>query len=904
MGTEVKDDRDSVVRDVSKLLFDLSQESSGFERVVTYEVAEASRVAEALERDSPRAHDAPEIVPTDAIYALLGGDALLVDPVLTAQRVALCSYGGQADRQRVLQEVAERAGRELLNRAERLVAVKLFSLRIALLECSSKDANSSVVLDLLGQQIIDAAGITRESVDSIMRPLTVDTLSSIVELLDNRSPTATQRTGHFILHLEAGHANDAGTLTLVSVASPESEAPPLGASGSRIPQALHDAQHFGSLRQLQSVATAFTHCGERCEEAAGHVSSLLFLAPASFSQTSDFSRIAHESTRLRDERREESHALELPVTCCRGGFTAGLCMLPSPPMSEHASWDCSATPSAFSSPDLRGASMISPVASLSKAAVKEDSMSKAASRTLSTLALTLERAPLAASTDDALPPCLTPKSNFFDTPQQFLRRLNASELSFDANTWMQQAKEAGTSPEQQVQNLLRLVLDFQKANHDVVDSTRRFVTSYLGTNRASVVPSGSMVGAPVGSFARIPARSGSPPTGARTIGSPGMLGALSMPAPGSEPFRWSNGLPGVRVEGPSMASANAVPCPHYAASSPRWAAPIERSPVRQPSDMCLHDSIPAHDANASMDAIVVASPLARSHSANLPSGSMLNFMQQQQWSGAALTKHGDTAMSPKVPARDFSPARSRSVIQARPPIMAGAQSPQAAQHSSNMLLYPSGSSSMQPVGAIPSFPPPLQVSATPATGFGLSLETQMAQSSPRELQRTHLLDDGMRSPMPMPPGHGPPFTRAHDCTPHSARSGLVAPNANARWDQGSPRRIRYVGISGTGNLGGSSPTVGVSLGNSAPRSGVKGMNSSTPLRTVGQVPNRSILGPPPKTNPPGAKAGINCNGLPVGVGIAAGFNRQGDNLRAVGSSPQPHAGPMPSKSPCKSPIRM
>lgn len=161
---------------------------------------------------------------------------------------------------------------------------------------------------------------------------------------------------------------------------------------------------------------------------------------------------------------------------------------------------------------------------------------------------------------------------------------------------------------------------------------------------------------------------------------------------------------------------------------------------------------------------------------------------------------------------------------------------QHGQLRSNLVPYSFGPSSTLPPNMMPSFPPPVQVPAS----TGLSIEMQVLPS-PRKDHRIHV-DDGVRSPMPAPPGQIS-YPKAAERAPHSARTGIVFGNPglvgmraaelrngetwgqSVRWEQASPCRMRFIGTA-TGRA----PQGTLSAG----------------------APGRQVLGPPPKAAPPGA----------------------------------------------------
>jgi len=668
----------------------------------------------------------------------------------------------------------------------------------------------------------------------------------LLELAGNRPSWGADSLGHYILQFEVGHANDAGALTIVSVAAPEGNA-----STSRRSQESGAREHLASLQRLRRVVSAFAQRGDACESDGNPASSLLLLSPTRCPPHSSFETVMLECFRLRDERdilplQEHSEEPRRRAP----SFTERFCVLPSPPGSEHLSWDTSdsATPSLVSSPGMRTSTEKGDgEVGLSKASVETPDLISASTKTRTT-----SPGPSA--------PGSTP-GPVVDSLQKFLRALAAADVTFDAEAWLQRVQEEGRSADQQVQDLLEIIFKMQRAHREVVEITQHMLLNWteIAALREAAAPR---------------------PRAGYRCGPEGRHGCAAGGATGHERLRWSH-LPGpgttVRVEAPGLRSSSsrlagrpggtavvrqplhstAVAGGPFSTSSPRWAPSSDRSPVRQlPRELTFHEVV---GDGASMELMPGGSPLMRSRSANFPSGSMLSFVQR---AGCSMTIHSDVTTSPQVPPRDVSPARSRSLMQtvaltAISAATAPAPSATATMRSSIVPFQLGPAANPLLPGPVPSFPPPVQVPA----GTGVSIDSQVMMSSPRKDYRVHV-EDGIRSPLPAPPSQSLP--KAADWAPHSARSGLVvgggglpaARNAEGwgthgmRWDQASPCRMRLV----AGGAGAASAT-----GAGAPA-----------------APGRPVLGPPPKAAPP-----------------------QASMTRGPASLAQVHVAAMTSKSPSK-----
>jgi len=285
----------------------------------------------------------------------------------------------------LLREVAAQATREMASRAERGASSKLFTLRTALLESGLHDTDANVVCDLLGQQIVDASGVTAESIESIMQPLTTSTLPSITGLLEDGPVSSQDCSGHFVFHLEARHANDAGSLTIASVASLEKMGKRPGVAQelkrNRSSQGRSTSNPGDPVRQLQEYATSLRRLGglleafKTCGAAAGtgdpladgvpsrqislDTSSLLLLAPPDCTPRSHLALLYEECCRLAGDLGTSSPTNEDGDTLQARGRQR--CVLPSPPESDRSD-SVSPTPSEPDSPEVVGQGLATPLA--------------------------------------------------------------------------------------------------------------------------------------------------------------------------------------------------------------------------------------------------------------------------------------------------------------------------------------------------------------------------------------------------------------------------------------------------------------------------------------------------------------------------------------------------------------
>lgn len=837
---------------ISSAIFGLCGEDGGFDRVLRIEDPEGGRTSEPFDMDSLHGDDALKVVPPDQVYDVLGGDAVVVEPVLSGRRRLIVTYGRSSDRRRILQELTTRACRELAKRAEQCAHMKLYSLNIACMKCSLCDAEEDVVFDLLGQQIVDAAGITRETISSILKPLGPDAVSNITALLNNRQMPPSDRSGCFILHIEAEHANDIGALTAISVPSADRMTEEIAENHHEWCHGL--AEHAASLRRLGELMDAFS---QRVggSGGSGTFSSLLLLMPRRCAARSHYAMVVRECFQLRDDHDRTVQGEDTDDDPCRlpslGSrcFTERNCVLASPPGSDQLSWDTggSITPSALSSPDVRQAapSLIGDDMADGHESSARQGPSGSSLRPDQTGIPGELNQPIGASVSGVPPGNYSVASpadtscragrvhgELVESPRHFLHLLAGEEqmLVFHPEDMLRQMQDEGHSSEQQVQELLQLVLKLQQRHREVVAISRRFIQSFLSTRDSA---DGSFGAQSVGNS------SGSVSTGAGVATADRLRWSQRVPVPATS--MWNDGA-ALGNSSPRLMARTALqnrqPPPadggrQCVLGSPRWVSSNtggepKRSPVRQPSGMLLHER--AVDSFAKCDP--PPSPLTRSRSATFPSCSVLGLVPPA--AGKAMTIHGDVAVSPQVPPRDISTARSRSVMQATVPASLSVVPPLSVQSHLQRGITLQACGSLVPATTIPGLPPPVQVSS----GAGTQIDTQSVLPSPRKQQR--LCDDGVRSPLPAPPGHALNYPKAIDRTPHSARSNFVVgglshapPAENVRWDHASPCRVRYMGSSGGTN------STSKSTGNA-------------PLGTVSAGPTRQILGPPPKTTQPGA----------------------------------------------------
>lgn len=879
---------------LARAIFALSGgEGACFDNVFWAEVVEARRIQECITCESPRATDTPEVIVADSIYSHLGADKVFVDPALAGRRQLVCVYGRRSGRHRVLQKVVGRVARELICRAESCASVKLFSLRMTLLECGLFESEANVVHDLLGQRIIDAAGISEESVTSIMRPLTAETLPSLTSLLASKPLSSSECSGHYFLHIEAEHANDVGTISIVSVASLEK-------MGKRLDLAtdvrqrgcfpsdssgLAAQQHCASLRRLSGLIDTFAHQHRGVGGGEDLSSLLLLLAPPNCAPRSHLALIAAECFRLRDERemgasgddnRDEVGGrppaqVQRPVPTSSRCFTERHCVLPSPPASECLDWgsrECSPAPSTSSS---RSGSPIPHAPG--------DAHGRHGSG--------------GGGGDNRQAPGPSSRWTPSASPRQLLRLLAGADTAgvFDAEDWLRRVREEGKPPEEQVQDLLRVVLRMQQAHREVMQATRRLLQCTPGNSAAA--PAASSASAPPASRpdASRPLRpSGGSASGLRAVDASGTSVDVAAPRNASPPIvvrrsgsgslapgraQPSSGQAGALSAAAAAAVASAVSTPsthgapaycagtaaltsaHYNVGSPRWSlseAEMKRPPVRQPSDVLIHsEDVEPSDTH---------SPLTRSRSANPPSGSFVVALPRGV-PGSAAAAQGDTVVSPFVPLRDASPARSRSVTTA-----------------SGLALSAVTATLGDGICGIPS---PRSLASKPRArvdpGKSGSCDLRPVGHRPSQIGAEASCDDGIRSPLPAPAPQGLTalhYPKALDRTPLSARSGLVMGNVQwaqtaeggqsrmvaMRWEQASPCRVRYVGGADAGGGGGGG---GAGSGVAATAASVLGANAAK----ANLVPPMGI------TSPSTAHAGALPGGGPSGGGVAVGVSGGG-----------------------------
>eukprot|EP00931_Biecheleriopsis_adriatica_P102862 TRINITY_DN77771_c0_g1_i1.p1 TRINITY_DN77771_c0_g1~~TRINITY_DN77771_c0_g1_i1.p1 ORF type:complete len:833 (+),score=156.90 TRINITY_DN77771_c0_g1_i1:39-2501(+) len=747
------------VADVSRALFSLASvgsvdAASNFDRVFCYEVADTARVAEALEAD--KVEGSAETVPPDAVYAVLGGEQALVNPVLAGQCVLVCCYGSEATCLQVLQSIFLRVAEEMSIQAKSMAGERLLRLGASLVECGQQESDFSFWLDALRNRDIDLSSLDDHVLASTSQPLqeaeeAFERSFTRLEQQSRARSTAGLLPRHHVLEFSAGHANEKGTMTFVFIAMPQDDELPATSQSSA---ALNE--HIESLYRVCDMLSrprkGFTlpplEHGESCPK-----TSLLLFAPRQ-TPTLDQSlalSISAECFRLKEEPEHEHGKPRVdfghdgfPSQQQGSTFALNPYKFDSPPESDHMSWgSASPTPSVGSSPDPLSArqQLLPPPA---QGTLPGASPQKGASVTPST-----------GSASAAQLAAVTPRAGL--TPPILQRFAELSD--FNVQYWWKHAQEHGKRPEEQVSELVRLVLDLQEA------------VKLLSAHVQKASPSD-------GCGARL-----------RWSHSQGPLAG-----PGS-----------LRVEGPAIR-----------AGSPR--VPASRPPLRSQAGNLGAGSprIPVGSegrspgGGAAADSDGVLSPLTRSRSANYPVGSMLNYAQK---GGSALNIHGE-AVSPKMPARDISPSRTRSFMQVKNstlPKTASPPPPLHGQQQRNLVPYSFGPS-FQTV-AMPAFPPPVPAGAS-------AVDPQMVLS-PRKEQRDAVLEGGgARSPMPAPPGQQLPLTKVRpseaSTQPHSARTngpvimqvasrtvvgmgnaqGAEVSPSNLRWEQPSPCRaqtqVRYV----------------------------------------------------------------------------------------------------------------
>lgn len=747
--------------EISTTLFRLASDDKhggGFKQVLCYEVDDAARAAEALEYTSSLAQsglpgipsELPEVIPPESIYASVGGDLELVEPVLAGRKVVICCYGGATICAQALQVLLSRSAEAMLKQAEVIATERLLRLGISMVEFSQEVSGQPVWTDLVSELSIDVSVTTDHILATASHQLRMEVLATIQEVLARRGTGIEGRPScHYLLELSASHANDRGTLLLQFISSPSGSELPFHAHN---PDCLHE--HVACLQYMSEVLrqprASFGACHEERTE-----SSLLFLVPqpgAPFGQ-SLFSQVWTECYKLREEQPEV--LAEHDDFFSRGqlpGYpphmrasTSSLIpyKLDSPQrQSDHISWG-SVTPDDSYDQLPRGAQLPPP----SQRSTSEN--------------------------------CFGTGSNF--RPASAYRSESVPALSpriwhdishiehFDVNAWCGSAQESGKPPQEQVDELRDIVVNMQ---HAVI---------FL--------------------LAQVRGPTYSKPIGVSTDG-------------GSDRLQWSDsqGLPGsLRLERPAAGRAGS---PRL--SNGRFGAGGARLHTFHPShssSQCLRVATTGCGSPRLPGAEVEPlSPMTRSRSAHLPSGSMLNLSLQKGRS-MILSLNSETA-SPKLPTRDISPTQARSGAQVKAPSIPTSASPPPPLHGiqqRNLIPHSLGPPSQ--VSAALSFPPPVQVPGTTKPPMDPHMMV-----SPRKLARTiNPPDDGIRSPMPAPPPAQQQHAKA--LQPHSARScasssglpvtmqqasgrsavgmccasgGLTDSSSHLRWEQSSPCRARYV----------------------------------------------------------------------------------------------------------------
>lgn len=335
-------------QDITEALFGLCGAQphcgSGFEKILSFQVNPPD---DRRPRDVPR----PEVVrgetaqvPADQIYLMLGGDAC-VDSVLSGSNFMACTYGCRSRRRTAFKEVVTQATQQIVQRAQHMRNTKLFSLRTAFLECKLFDPDSNVVHDHFDQQILDAAGVSEDTADSIMKQLTAKNLHEYLQRVSawHTSPSKAHSSGHFIFHLEARHANDIGSMTIVSLASLEKwrEKSPVQLNSS---QAL--PAHVASLNRLGSIIKALAPKASH----ATRDSALCLLGrhPGKYDRCGidsfcPMSAIYHQCLHFKDSLKAVQSTVEESRSEICYGFSEKQCVLPSPAESEQCSFSWHST---------------------------------------------------------------------------------------------------------------------------------------------------------------------------------------------------------------------------------------------------------------------------------------------------------------------------------------------------------------------------------------------------------------------------------------------------------------------------------------------------------------------------------------------------------------------------------
>lgn len=788
----------------------------------------------------------------------------MVEAFLVGKHVIVCLYQGRrCGRHCVLKELALRAAHTLVRQATQHATVKLCTLHMALFECGLRA--SDMTFDIVGHQIIDPASLSGGSVLDRLRPLTNDTLSGLSSLLNARPLTPTECSGHYILHLEAEHANDVGALTVVSVASFEK-------LGERQPNNTLALQEYcDSLCRLQQPIGALAQrCGGHASNVplsarglilgAGALQSTLLVMspPVSVPTSRHYALVANECHRLRNERGPrrpskddaDDNVLMTSSRC----FTERNCVLPSPPPSDRFSF--SPADSLNSSPRADGRSNVENVTTPDSGSNRTAFTSAAAAAVASVgsairgllpgrqaAAPAVERHTERPVSEDLTASPGSP-SNLETREMRATLGHGGCDALTASSSALRDSPAIGASvgslgqrvpstpdlrwvPSVTPRQLLDLLASADSPfNTDewqrrvraegqppedqvnellgVIAKMQQVYHEVLGAARQLVVPD---------AVQRYEARTyaASPPLGGRA---PGIL----------------VGQPGATTVA-ARVSAAMPPASYGSVGSPRW-GPVQadrtRAPARQPSRI-EHDAI--HSESLTRSPSLPAS-------ANFPAGPMIGAVRRGGLQGD---------VSPFAPMRDASPVRSRSVAKPHAPSSAFS-APMLHGHQRSFLPYASGTSLQS---AMPqTFPPPVQVPCG---------------------------DDGVRSPLPAPPR---PSQGAADRAPNSARTqGLTGrPPADVpqsrvpgiRWEDASPYRVRYNGPTPAPNPQGLGTGASVQSGQGSSSGALHASAGATPsggpvLTAVASAGGRGgpthWPGPPPKTTLPAP--------APVPVGSAS-----------------------------------
>eukprot|EP00929_Paragymnodinium_shiwhaense_P097362 TRINITY_DN59074_c0_g1_i1.p1 TRINITY_DN59074_c0_g1~~TRINITY_DN59074_c0_g1_i1.p1 ORF type:complete len:950 (-),score=179.55 TRINITY_DN59074_c0_g1_i1:111-2960(-) len=810
-----------------------------------------------------------ETLSPENLFEQLNGEKHLVEPVLEGQRRIVCSYGRRAGRHRVLRTLGRLCVEAIVSLAERSAATKLFSLRLCLLECSLFDHGASVIHDVLGEQLVDAAGISAEST-GVLQPLGSGNLPSLLSKFlspESLRGRAEDGSGHFVLHLEAEHANDdLGSLTLVSLAS-------LQKMSKRFPQPRGEdfarayAEHANSLKRVSKLAAEFpaarAACGKSCPSSLSTTLVILDRAeePPGSMLPSHASTVTKECMTLAKERSEgagadpagDANGLSrarhaMPPLSSSKGFNERHCVLPTPPGSERGdehdelSWDGGSRASSLG-PLLAGAAArhaggnAGHVHSNCGAYFDHDDHT-------AVFAQYGDR--LSASWPGPGPDMGggQSQSRSAGDGHSLLQALAAAESAgwFDEAAWQASVQQEGRSPEEQIAGLLQVIRRTQETQAKLCDVVRRSLHQATEAPRVHVVelerenwmhrlPSSSpaiRIERPESGFdpsapSRLPLATTVPMPSLRTGAAAGLL-----PAPSSAM------VAGGQRTTPTMAT------PLYAIQSPRWTVREVRSHTSDGLGMA--DGFHFHPDGQLRDP---PSPLTRSRSAKGP------FVTTSMQLGT-MGLQGDVAMSPFVPLRDPTPARSRSVA---PGSVATPAATVVKSHGHARAPVPYSSKTALPAAAVPAFPPPVQAGGIPVA--------MSADHTPTSL--TSQRDPLGTEDVLVSSGHGLAAltsAKASDRAPHSARSGLPAgamlmarPTdmgrgrvVNMRLEQASPFRVRYAGGSVTAGH-----TPSNAAANAVP-SLTGSFSSSVPAGT-GPAPAQSMMQPAiAAVAPPGVTA--------------------------------------------------